>query len=1106
LRRTTRVLAAIGTCLAIIAGGLLVGRTQPARASSYHTISSLSGNCSDFSSDEEIAGNSTTDTYVTWDASYIYIGWLGGGANSQKRIAAFDLDAGTTDDYNSSTQTGDNITYSGVAFPSRGQPGYVVEVTSNTTYFTTRTGSSLSTVTNPSGASNFFSGGSGSGCNGNNFTEVKIPRSFFSGGSEYGLSPTDDMGLYTYFVDPTGGGGAGYSYGGMPQGQISDGTPTQTFSKMMYFPTTDAGRSPNTYGVVEAAPTTGNIHWNGLFGDQSPFYMSPVEPVVNGNTSQTGTLILRFRTTHGDATGVNVNWYDVANATPGFNKYISMSNVGQDATGKFDIWQADASRMVDTSATKFYRFQILQNGATTWYNADGATCGVGSTGTNDQHDCQPPGSSNFWVIPGYSAPAWTKNAIFYQIFPDRFYNGNASNDLSYQYQSQTTPNGSCVSGATEYDGYCFTYPPQSNNTCPSGSYLYGSQCAFTHSSWSELPTQPGNGVDFYGGDLAGITDQINPYLSGQLGVTGLYLNPIFESPSDHKYDTQDYYTVDPHFGTNGSGSDTSLGTLTGLIASAHSAGMKVMLDGVFNHTGDWNCWFDRPHNCGTEGSFWNKSTSNYSSWYYFLNGFDPNTNPNNYCAWSGFGSLPQLNYSASGVRDQIYRSSGSVMQTYLKPPYNVDAWRLDVADNYSDLNNASTACQIGVDNHPIWAEIESYLKGSNAISPGPFPNALILGEYWQKPTDWLGGYETTNSVTFNSVRTFRPEWDSVMNYNGFNSPVSKFFNGQDVHGENPGTYLTPSAFSSWLVGTLADNNRDAQLSMLNSLTTHDTSRFLYRACTAITGNTDTTDTNSCLNTPTIPAGALEKMALAIELQMTYVGMPSIYYGDEIGTTGGNDPDNRRTFDWNQSDWNMGIFDLTKTLTHNRATHESWRDGSFMPLLTDDTNDIYAYGRNLMDSGTIGSGARPSDSTIVILNNDLNHAHTVTLDASQLSLTDGTQLTDLVSGKTYTVTGGNVTITSMPAATGAVLITGISAAVPGLPASTVAPYSRLSLVRSHGASVVTWFSRQHVVGFNVYDGSRKLNTRLVTGHDGRYRFVTRLRIQHLRLVAVWPGGM
>jgi alpha-glucosidase len=795
---------------------------------------------------------------------------------------------------------------------------------------------------------------------------------------------------------------------------------------------------------------------------------------------------------------VNVNWYDVGNPTPGFNKYIPMSIVGQDATGKFDIWQADASRMLDTAATKFYRFQILQSGATTWYNADVPTCGVGSTGTNDEHDCQPPGSSNFWLIPSYNAPSWTKNAIFYQIFPDRFYNGDTSNDLSYHYQSQTNQsNGSCPAGATAYDGYCFTYPPQSNNTCPSGSYLYGSRCAFTHSSWSELPTQPGNGVDFFGGDLAGITNQINPYLGGQLGVTGLYLNPIFESPSNHKYDTQDYYTVDPHFGTNGSSTDTSLDTLTGLIGTAHPAGMKVMLDGVFNHTGDWNCWFnDQNFSCGGVHGAYPSQSSPYLNWYEFQNNW-----PTAYCAWSGFGSLPQLNYTSSGVRGQIYRNSNSVMRTYLSPPYNVDAWRLDVADNYSDMGaGIGGACSIGTDNHGIWDDIESYLKGSNASGAGgAFPNALILGEYWQKATDWLGGYETTNSVG-----TYMPEWDSVMNYNGFNSPVSKFFNGQDVHGENPGQYLTPTAFNSWLRGTLADNNRDAQLSMLNSLTTHDTSRFLYRACTQTALNGSNSG-NTCLNSSTIPAGAFDKMALAIEFQMTFVGMPSIYYGDEIGTTGGNDPDNRRTFDWNQSDWNMGVYDLTKTLTHNRVAHESWQDGSFMPLLTDDTNDIYAYGRNLMDASSIASGAKPSDSTIVILNNDLANQHSVTVDASQLSLVDGTTLTDLISGKTFTVSGGNVTVTLGPA-TGAVLITGSPASVPGLPASTAAPYSRLSVARSHGISVITWFSRQYVLGFNVYAGARKLNHRLVTGHDGRYRFVTHVRIRHLRLVAVWPGGV
>jgi alpha-glucosidase len=959
-----RVAVAVITALVVLSGLVVVRpAAAPVAAASYHSIN-INGDCSLWTSDEKINGNDGTQTWITWDASTVYLAWLGGGGSNQRRIAAFDLDAATVD--------GSNISYSGVTFPSVGQPDYIAEVSNNTTFFTTRTGSSISTVTNPSGTHNWFST-----CGSSNFVELSVPRSLFSGGSVSGLPTGASLGVYSYFFDPSGGGGAGFEYGGMPQGKIGSGTPTQTFSAMDYFATTDGGRSPSSYGQVVAEPGDANIQWNGLFADQSSFFMSPVE------VSQGGTLTLRFRSYHGDLTSANVNWLDTATNT--WSNFIPMHIVGQDATGKYDIWQADASALLASASTKFYRFQLNDQNATTWYNSQGPTCGSGT-----ETSCQAPDSENFWVIPNFSTPAWSHAATFYQIFPDRFRDGDSSNDLAFH--SSTAPS------------------PDANNQCPAGSYDYGASCAFNHTSWNDLPAQPAHGTDFFGGDLAGINQELDPYLKQTLGVNALYLNPIFKSPSNHKYDTQDYYTVDPHFGTNtGSGA----GSLTSLIGKAHSTSdfagdtsMSVMLDGVFNHTGDWNCWFNAPNfNCGNDPGAYQSSSSQYYSWYKFLDA------QKNYCAWDGFGSLPQLNYSAPGVRDQIYRSSNSVMQSYLKPPYNVDGWRLDVADNYSDLNNApsSNPCQIGVDNHQIWQEIRPYVKGAN-------PNSLILGEYWQKPTDWLGGNQ----------------WDSVMNYNGFAVPVSEFFTGQNVHGsvfcggacDGATGYLSPSGLANWLTGALADNNRDSQLSMLNSLSTHDTSRFLYRACTSqqVGGNG-----TSCLSSSSTPAAAFQKLKMATELQMTFVGMPSIYYGDEIGMTGGNDPDNRRPFDWNQADWNQGVFNTTRTLVYNRTAHQALRDGSFKVLLTDDTNNVFAFGRFSLNPSTIGSGVSPSDAAIVMLNNDGN-AHTETVDATQLSLVNGTQLTDVLSGQTYTVQNGSVTI-NLAGNTGAVLVSGQPASVP-----------------------------------------------------------------------------
>jgi alpha-glucosidase len=648
--------------------------------------------------------------------------------------------------------------------------------------------------------------------------------------------------------------------------------------------------------TASAASNDNNVEWNGLFSDQGPLYFSPSEPAT------TDAVTVKLRVFKGDISSANVKYYDSADSQ---YHWLTMVWSNNDVTGTFDIWKATVPA---SSSLKWYRFQINDGSSTAWLNAGGISA-------------SEPTSGDFWIVPGFHTPNWSKDAIYYQVFPDRFSNGNTSNDLTYQASGHVAP---------------------TNGACPSGSYLYGNSCAYEHTAWSQLPENPPYGDDFFGGDLAGITAQINPYLKGNLGVTALYLNPIFTSPSNHKYDTQDYMTVDPHFGTN-----TDLQTL---ISTAHGGSyrMSVLLDGVFNHTSDFHQWFDDQHLYSTNGAYESQS-SQWSDRYTFL------TWPTIYCNWSGYNSLVKLNYSSSSLRDDIYRSSGSVMQTYLKAPYSADGWRYDVADNIVSITNTSGGAGscTGTDDHQIWQDIRPYVKGISS-------EALMLGEYWQNANAWLNG----------------KEWDSVMNYNGFNIPVSEWIDCQNVHGENPGQCLTVTQLDNWLRGTLSDNPHSAQLSMMNSLTTHDTSRFLYRA-----------------------GGDTWKMKLAIILQMTYVGAPSIYYGDEIGMTGGNDPDNRRTFDWNTGDWNTTLQSLYKTLISARKNYSAFRDGSFKTLLVDDTNKLYSYGR--WDA---------NNWAIVVTNNDSN-GHNATISAYQLSIPNGKVLTDVLTGTTYTVSNGQITVPS-----------------------------------------------------------------------------------------------
>lgn len=626
-----------------------------------------------------------------------------------------------------------------------------------------------------------------------------------------------------------------------------------------------------------AATNDNNVEWAGLFHDQGPLFDNAPEPTA----SQAVTLT--FRTYKGDISSANIKYYDSAD---GAFHWVAMHWASNDATGTFDYWQGTVPA---SASEKYYRFQINDGSSTAWYNAAGTTS-------------SEPSSGDFYIIPGFKTPDFMKNGVIYQIFPDRFYNGDTSNDVQ------------------------------------TGQYTYGGQST-QKVAWGGSVFATGGGSNnlvFFGGDLAGV-DQKLGYIKQTLGANIVYLNPVFTSPTNHKYDTEDYYHVDPAFGSNA--------TLQTLIADVHSTtnGPKgyVLLDGVFNHTGDTSQWFDRYNWWGTQGAY--ESTSSQWYGYYTFQQW-----PNSYSSFYGYSTMPKLDYGASGsaVRNQIYGSASSVVKTWLASPYGIDGWRLD-APQYIDAggNGGSDAT-----NHQIMAELRTAVKSVNA-------NAEILGEFWGNANPW-----TSNGK----------EWDSALNYDGFTQPVSEWITGYDYSGN--AASIPVSQFDSWLHGTRANYPTDVQQTMANFLSSHDIQRFGQRA-----------------------GGDIWKTYLALIFQMTYVGTPTIYYGDEYGMQGGNDPDNRRTFDWTQGTTTNAAVALTQKLIAIRNQYAALRTGSFMSLLTDDTNKLYAYGR--FDQ---------SHRIAVALNND-STSHTVTVPVWQLSMTNGSTVTDLLSGNTYTVSGGNVTL-------------------------------------------------------------------------------------------------
>lgn len=635
---------------------------------------------------------------------------------------------------------------------------------------------------------------------------------------------------------------------------------------------------PAIHEQARAASNDNNVEWNGLFHDQGPLYDSNPEPTA------TQAVTLTLRTFKSDITSANIKYYDSAD---GAYHWVAMHWTANDATGTFDLWQGTVPA---SASEKYYRLQINDGTATAWYNAAGISSAE-------------PSSGDFYIIPGFKTPAWMKNGVMYQIFPDRFYNGDGSNDVT--------------NGQYTYAG------------CATEQHAWGSS-VFSNASGC-------NSAVFFGGDLAGI-DQKLGYIKNTIGADIIYLNPVFRSPTNHKYDTEDYATVDPAFGSN-----TLLQTLAADIhGTANGPKGYLVLDGVFNHTGDTHQWFDKYNWWTTTGAY--ESTG--SPWYGY---YTFQTWPNAYSAFFGIPSMPKLDYGASGsaVRNAIYGSGTSVVQTYLKPPYNIDGWRLDAAQ-YLDAggNNGSDTT-----NHQIMAELRNAVKSVN-------PNADILGEFWGNAGPWTGGGD---------------QWDGAMNYDGFMQPVSEWITGKDYNGN--AASIPSSQFDSWLHGTRANYPTNVQQVMSNGLGSHDVTRFGNRA-----------------------GGDIWKTYLALFFQMTYVGTPTIYYGDEYGMQGGADPDNRRTFDWTVGTPTNSAVALTQKLVAIRNGYPALRTGSFMTLLTDDTNKLFAYGR--FDA---------TNRIAVALNND-SVAHTVSVPVWQLSVTNGSTLTELVSGTKYTVQNGQVSVT------------------------------------------------------------------------------------------------
>lgn len=608
--------------------------------------------------------------------------------------------------------------------------------------------------------------------------------------------------------------------------------------------------------TCSARPT---LHPRALFSDVTNDYRSPAEPMPGDEVT------IRLRTGR----------YNVDKA------YLVVDNVEHVMTrvrseSMFDYYEAK----INVGTEKMYYYFRVELGRTVcFYNQIGAIKDL-----NEYY--------NFQITPGFKTPEWAKGAVMYQIFVDRFYNGDKSNDVL------------------------------------DDEYNYIGEHVCQVKDWNKYPAQMGI-REFYGGDLQGVLDKLD-YLQ-DLGVEVIYFNPLFVSPSNHKYDIQDYDYIDPHFGkivedegellrpgdndnthatryinrvTRKANLEASNEFFAKVVEEIHARGMKVIIDGVFNHCGSFNKWMDRERiyeNAeGYDKGAYVSADSPYRNYFDFHNQAAWPYN-NSYDGWWGHDTLPKLNYEGSQeLMDYVLH----VAKKWVSPPYNVDGWRLDVA---ADLGHSQEF------NHHFWQEFRKAVKEAN-------PEAIILAEHYGNTRDWLQGNE----------------WDTVMNYDAFMEPVTWFLTGMEKHSDDYREDLLGNSESFW--GAMRHHTSSFSMPSwqvaMNELSNHDHSRFLTRTNHKV-GRTNTLG-------PQAAEQGINKAVFreGVVIQMTWTGAPTIYYGDEAGVCGFTDPDNRRTYPWGHEDQVLLAFH--KDIIRLRRENEELRIGS-LKMLENDYNFI-SYGR------------------------------------------------------------------------------------------------------------------------------------------------------------------
>jgi len=600
------------------------------------------------------------------------------------------------------------------------------------------------------------------------------------------------------------------------------------------------------------------MNTDAIFSDCSGLYVDPCEPEING------TVTIKIRTFLEDDCKVSL-------MIPQGNLPMRLYRTeGVFAYHKTTIFLSDKKFV--------YAFCIEGKEETKYFDR---------IGVSDE----PRLDHLFSITPGFHSPKWMKGAVIYQIMVDRFRNGDRSNDVL------------------------------------TDEYAYNGGHSKHIDDWYQYPANNDVG-NFYGGDLEGVRQKFD-YLKS-LGIDVIYFNPLFVSPSNHKYDIQDYEHIDPHFAVikDQSGSllapddqDNSHASLfqsrvcsmenlnesnlyfANFVREAHMRGIKVIIDGVFNHCGSFNRWMDREHIYKGRDGFPDGAYVSKDSPYHDFFQFNGGTWPDNdkYDGWWGYGTLPKLNYENS---EELVETILKIGAKWVSPPFNADGWRLDVA---ADLGHSEQY------NHEFWRRFRQSVKNAN-------PDAVILAEHYGDASAWLQG----------------DQWDTVMNYDAFMEPVTFFLTGMEKHSDSfdASALGNGERFEDTMRYNMAKFMEPSLYSAMNEISNHDHSRFLTRTNRKV-GRV------SSLGPKAAEEGVdVSVMRQAVMMMMTWPGAPTIYYGDEAGLCGFTDPDNRRTYPWGRENISLIDFHRDMVMLHNNI--EALKTGSFMFLKC--TQALVSYAR------------------------------------------------------------------------------------------------------------------------------------------------------------------